>query len=106
MKQQSSSNAETAVGNLMMNQLLIGNSKNIFLIVLSSLLSVYVTRYTTRKINSFRKLLRENPLFLLWGVLNVMTGKPFMSARKSINQQVDSAAVNMKKQQDKIPITM
>ena len=86
MQRQQSNNASTdkAMGSLLVNQLLVGNSKNIFVVILTSLLSVYVTQYTTRKINSFRKLMKENPLFLVWGMLNLLTGKPFFNDRKSI----------------------
>ncbi|KAG2385946.1 hypothetical protein C9374_003095 [Naegleria lovaniensis] len=65
--------------NNILTQLLVGNnpSKNIFIVLLSSILSIYLTQYTTKKINSFRKLMSENPLFLVWGVLNVLSGRKF-----------------------------
>jgi len=56
-------------------------SKNLLVILLSSLLSVYVTQYTTRKIISLRKMLNENPLFLLWGILNMVQGKSFLEGQ-------------------------
>ena len=32
--------------------------------------------------------MRENPLFLVWGMLNVLSGKPFFNDRKSIQNNI------------------
>lgn len=44
-----------------------------------------------KKINSFRKLMNENPLFLIWGVLNVLSGRKFFDNNRLTHNDTNNS---------------
>ncbi|KAL9656239.1 hypothetical protein ABK040_007854 [Willaertia magna] len=60
---------------------------NAVLMIIGSFLSVYFTKYATKKVRDIDRFIKENPLFLVWGILNILRGKSFTDGLKRITQE-------------------